>query len=313
MRRGPSDVIVSEVMMKNATRFTLALPLALALSVGSLAAVGCGGSVEQPQTQATAASKAPLAAQSRGVVKLFGEALGDVELRADQRTELEKLAVAADARHAAMAAGKKDLMLALADQVEKGSIDRAALQPKIDRIVGDLEKARPEDNAALVRMHALLDANQRNAFVDALESRFKGKRHGKHGGEKGEAGEHAEQAGPMAGMHAMKQLADDLKLTDDQRSQIKDALKSGREGHSFREMRDRMGEGKKALESFRTDTFDPNAAGPPPAELRARAAAGTGRVVGIAEKVLPILTPEQRKLAAEKLRTLAGTDIPFAH
>ena len=299
--------------MKNIRR----LMIVVALGTGSLAAVGCGGSVEQPQTQASAVSKAPVAPQAHGVVKLFGSALGEVALRPDQRSELEKLALAADARHASMADGKKDLMLAVADQVEKGAVDRTALQPKIDRIIGDLEKGRPDDSAALARMHAILDPDQRNAFVDALESKFKGKHHGMHhegaDGEKGEQG--GGPPGPMAGMHAMKQLADDLKLTDDQRSQIKDVMKAGREGHSFREMHERMSEGKKVLESFRSDKFDANAAAPAPEKLRARAAIGTSRFLGIAEKVLPILTPDQRKIAADKLRQMAnaGIDMPFGH
>lgn len=295
---------------------------AAALGLGAFAAIGCGGSVEQPQTQASAVSKAPVAPQSHGVVKVFGEALGEVSLRPDQRTELEKLAAAADARHAAMAEGKKDLMLAVADQIEKGAIDRSALQPKIDRIVADLEKGRPDDNAALARVHAILDADQRNAFVDALESKFKSRHHGgehkggKNGkGEKGPKGEGGEHAGHMGRMHGLKQLAEDLKLTDEQKSQIKDALQSAHEGHSFREMAERMGEGKRVLDSFRGDKFDANEATPAPEKLRARAAIGTSRAIGVAEKVLPILTPEQRKLAAEKLRAMAnsGADMPFGH
>ena len=301
--------------MKNVRSFVVAVSLASVAAL-SVVAVGCGGSVEQPQTQASAASKAPVAPQAHGVVRLIGDALGEVALRPDQRTELEKLTVVADQRHAAMAAGKKDLMLAVADQVEKGAIDRNALQPKIDRIVADLEKGRPDDSAALARVHAILDPEQRNAFADALESKFKGKHHGHkpHGEEKGEAGEPGKR-GPMAGMHAMKQLAEDLKLTDEQKSQIKDALKSAHEGHSFREMRENMSQGKRALESFRSDKFDASAAAPPAEKLRERAATGTGRMIGVAEKVLPILTPEQRKLAAEKLRTMAngGAEMPFGH
>ena len=300
--------------MKNVRSFVFAV----AVGAGSLAAVGCGGSVEQPNTQASAVTRAPVAPQSHGVVKLFGAALGEVALRPDQRVELEKLALAADARHASMGDGNKDLMLAVADQVEKGAFDKASLQPKIDRIIADLEKGRPEDTAALACMHAILDPDQRNAFADALESQFKGKHHGgkHHGadGEKGEAGEAGEH-GRMGGMHAMKQLADDLKLTDDQRSQIKDVLKSGHEGHSFREMKDRMDHGKQVLESFRSDKFDATAVAPPPEKVRERATAGTTRFLGVAEKVLPILTPDQRKIAAEKLRQMAnaGVDMPFAH
>jgi Spy/CpxP family protein refolding chaperone len=317
-------------MMKNVRTLALSIPLAVSLSVlavGSLAMTGCGGSVEQPQTQASAVTKAPIAPQTHGVVKVFGDALGEVALRPDQRTELEKVAVAAEQRHLAMADGKKDLMLAVADQLEKGSIDRAALQPKIDRIVADLEKGRPEDTASLARVHAILDPEQRNAFADALEAKLKGKHGGwkHHGGDKGdrgeegakgEAGDHAGgEKGKAGGMHGLMQLAADLNLTDDQKSQIKDALKAGHEGHSFREMHERMSEGKKVLESFRSDTFDANVATPAPEKLRERAAIGTSRALGVAEKILPILTPDQRKIAAEKLRTMAssGAELPFAH
>jgi Spy/CpxP family protein refolding chaperone len=318
-------------MMKNARTLAFSIPLAVSLSVlaiGSLAMTGCGGSVEQPQTQASAVTKAPIAPQTHGVVKVFGDALGEVALRPEQRTELEKLAVAAEQRHLAMSDGKKDLMLAVADQLEKGSIDRAALQPKIDRIVADLEKGRPEDTASLARMHAILDPEQRNAFADALEAKFKGnhggwKHHGGGDGDKGkdgpkgEAGDHAGGAdqGKGGGMHGLMQLAADLNLTDDQKSQIKDALKAGREGHSFREMHERMSEGKRVLESFRSDKFDANVATPAPEKLRERAAIGTSRALGVAEKILPILTPDQRKVAAEKLRTMAssGAELPFAH
>ncbi len=295
--------------MKNVRTALFSIPLSLSICAGSLAAVGCGGSVEQPQTQASAVTKAPVAPQTHGVVKVFGDALGEVALRPDQRTELEKIAALAEQRHAAMADGKKELMLAVADQVERGAIDRTALQPQIDRIVADLEKGRPEDTASLARMHAILDPEQRNAFADALEAKLKS---GHHGKAKGEAGDHA---GGAKGMHGMMQLAEDLELTDDQKSQIKGALEAGREGHSMREAFDRMSEGKRVLESFRTDKFDASVVTPAPEKLRARAAIGTSRALGVAEKILPILTPDQRKLAAEKLRTMAnsGAEVPSGH
>jgi len=317
--------------MKNVRRlFAVSLIPFATLAVGSLAVTACGGSVEQPQTQASAVTKAPLAVQTHGVVKVFGDALGEVPLRPDQRTELEKVATAAEQRHLAMADGKKDLMLAVADQIEKGSIDRTALQPKIDRIIADVEKGRPEDTASLARIHAILDPDQRNAFADALEAKFKShggwKHHGAdqgpppgEQGAKGEIQDHAAgkvgRGGP-AGMHGgMMQLAADLKLSDDQKSQIKDVIKAGHDGHAFREMHERMSHGKEVLESFRTDKFDANAATPAPEKIRERATAGTTRAIGVAEKVLPILTPEQRKIAADKLRAMAnsGGELPFAH
>lgn len=299
--------------MKNART----LALALVLSAGSLAAIGCGGTVEQPQTQASAASKAPIGQNTHGLVKVVGEALGEVNLRPDQRIELEKLAAAAEARHVAMHDGRKELALAVADQVEKGALDRNALQPKIDRVVAELEKSRPEDKQAFARVHALLDNEQRNQFVDALEAKFKhGGHHGK--GKHGPKGEHVggegEEHHAMKGPHGMKQLAEDLKLTDDQKDKIKDVFRaqmSAQNGRSFKDMHDRMSQGKKSLDSFRTDKLDVEGIAPP----IDKAKAGSGHFLDVAEKILPVLTPEQRKIAADKIREIAikGGELPFGH
>src|SRR5262249_1012851 len=157
-----------------------------------------------PQTTASAATKAPVATTSHGVVRMVGEALGEVPLRADQRATIEKLAQEAEDRHTPMVSGRRQLMLAFADQIETGTIDKAALEAQIDRVMADLEKTRAQDRAAIVKLHDVLDADQRNAFVDALEKQMKAKQ--------GEAFDR------MGGVARLKHLADELKLTDDQRS-----------------------------------------------------------------------------------------------
>lgn len=308
--------------MKHVRSLSVA-PLVLALAFGSLGALGCSGTVEQaPQTSASAMTKAPVGATTHGAVKMVGEALGEVPLRPEQRAELEKLAQEADARHASMLQARKQLVLAFADQVESGSLDKAALQPKIDAMKGEMAKVRPADSAALARVHAILDPEQRNAFVDALEAQMKAKRgewkHGK-GHHQGHGGKH--------GLAGMKQLADDLKLTEEQREQIKEQIKDAmRSAHAARAadddeggergprgwkaMRERAHEGKKALESFRGETFDADALSRA-ADLHGRAAEMEQRFFGVAEKIVPILTPEQRKLAADKLRAMA-TQAPGA-
>jgi len=283
--------------------------IAFSLSVASMSvfAVACGGTVEHsPQTSASAATKAPIGTNTHGVVKLVGEALGEVPLRPEQRAEIEKLASEAEARHAPLADAHKELMLAFADQVERGSIDKAALQPKIDKAAADFEKARADDRAALEKLHGLLDSDQRNAFVDALEKQMKAKR--------GERREHMK-----AGFGKLKQLADDLKLTDEQKSRIKDVMrearKEGKEGwkqHARGEHGPSHAEwkgqhlGKKPLEAFREDKLDLEKVAPRH-DVKAMARFGTDRMTNIAEKILPILTPDQRKIAADKLRAMAAS------
>ena len=213
----------------------------------------------------------------------------------------------AEARHAPILEHRRDLAGALADSIERGSVDRTTLQPKIDALGTEVEKVAADDRAALVKLHDLLDKDQRNAFVDALQSRFKGGGPGGHGG-------------PREGMAKLKQLGDDLKLTDDQRSQIKDILhQSFRD--AMREHHDQAGgfkartAGHGMMEAFRQDTLDPQKLGGLGETLgntRFRQMAGThaDRVIGTVEKILPILTPEQRKIAADKLRASAASGEP---
>jgi Spy/CpxP family protein refolding chaperone len=299
------------------------LALLAALAVVPASVVACGGSVEAPQTAGL--SKAPVGQNTHGFVKVAGEALGEVPLKNEQRTELEKIASEADQRHASMADGRKELANAIADQVEKGTIDRAALQPKIDRVVADMEKVRPADQAAMARVHAILDADQRNAFVDALEKKMH------------EAREHHEGRG-HGGFGHMKQLADELNLTDAQKDQIKTVFMDAHKEHAkdakehvggegaHRGPHHRDGQkahgghgghggpgGKHGLERFRDDTWDPTVGGPH-GDMKEHAAQGTTRMLGLAEKILPILTPEQRKIAADKLRAMSAKgETPFVH
>ena len=276
--------------MKNVRRLAFVVALA-----ASTVAIGCSGTAseqQQPQTSASALTKAPVGANTHGQVRLVGEALGEVPLRADQRVELEKLSADAEARHVAGAEAHKDFMLGLADQIEKGAIDRAALQAKIDAAVAARTKSVADDQASLARLHDILTPDQRSAFVDAFEAKMKAK-HGEHG--------------PREGFAKMKQLKEDLKLTDDQISQIKDVIKEAKGNRALHAMgkdfHHEMESRKEALESFRTEKFDATALVKPVDPQKASAFAD--HATGIAEKVLPILTAEQRKLAADKIRDMA--------
>jgi len=215
------------------------------------------------------------------------DALGDVPLTAAQRTQIEKLAADAEARHADARAAHKDLMLAVAAQVESGAIDRQALKPKLDALTAAMVKVQPADRASFEQLHALLSADQRTAFVDALTARI---------------GEHKEK---LHGAHPLKQWAEDLKLTDAQRTQIRDALHD-----RFRGMGHAQGgempwtvehHDAKVLTAFKQDRFVMDEVAPPK-DLSDVASKLSEHVLGLAETVLPLLTPEQRTLAASKIR-----------
>jgi Spy/CpxP family protein refolding chaperone len=235
-----------------------------------------------------------VAQSAHGQVKLIGEALGDVPLTPEQRGDIEKLAVDADVRHESARAAKTELLLAIAEQVQAGTIDRAALQPKIDALVAAAGSAQPADRVAFERLHAILAPDQRTAFVDALEAHI---------------GEHI---GDLRDRHPMRAWAADLKLTDAQQSQIKTLLKqsfeAGREGHDGPPW---SGEGRhrgaKLLKAFKQDRFVIDEVAPP-VDVGRKAGTTSDRFLGIASQVLPILTPEQRSVAAQKIRERAASD-----
>jgi Spy/CpxP family protein refolding chaperone len=290
------------MLMQSLSRHALLLSLALAAP-----ALGCGGGVaSEPVTTAeSATTRAPVAQSSRGPLRIVGDALGQVPLTASQRTQIEKLAADAEARHVESHAARKDLMLAVADQVQAGRIDRAALQPRIDALAAALGKAQPADRASFEQLHALLSTEQRATFVDAIEARVDG--HGDW--------THRRQA--------MKQWADDLKLTEDQKAQIRSALRArfhaSDADHGVREPSEHGGEhpwaeagrhGAKVLAAFKQDRFVMDEVAPP-RDLTQAAAKMSEHLLGVADTVLPLLTPEQRTIAAQKIRekAAAGEDV----
>ena len=98
----------------------------------------------------------------------------------------------------------------------------------------------------------------------------------------------------------MQEWKTDLKLTDDQVDQIKDILKASRGAHKD-EAREHFGHGKAMLDAFAGDTFVADQ-GMPAKDPKAAASEHADRVVSVLQQILPLLTPEQRSLAAAKIR-----------
>lgn len=276
------------------TRSLLALSLVLAAP-----ALGCGGSVtsEPPQAADTATTKAPVALGAHGPVKLLGEALGDVPLTAAQRAQIEHLATDAEARHTGERAARKDVMNVLAAQVQAGQLDPAALQPKIDALVAAMQKAQPGDRAAFEQLHAILDPQQRSAFVDAVKARI------------------GARMAEVRDKRPMKQWAEDLKLSDDQRTQIKSAIMDRMHaqadaGRARDDWKQAKHHGEAVMAAFEQNRFVMDEVSPP-RDVQAQVAKTTGHVLGIVEAALPVLTPEQRVLAAQKIAERADAlDLP---
>jgi Spy/CpxP family protein refolding chaperone len=272
------------------TRQAGALVLCASLALGAVAA-GCGAAPDEPETSASAATKGPLAVQPHGPARLITQALSEVPLSPEQRAQIERLAAEADARFTDTGAARKALSEAVAAQVESGKIDRAALKPKIDMLGDALLRQQPADRAALERLHAILDPAQREALVAAIENSFHDRKHDR------------------PGRHRMEEWAKDLKLTAEQRDQIRSAMKAKlgeRDGKS--KWREGAHRAKRVLEAFTEDRFVLDEIAPA-SDLRARSTEMADRIIGLVEAALPVLTPEQRALAAAKIRS-RGSEMP---
>ena len=102
----------------------------------------------------------------------------------------------------------------------------------------------------------------------------------------------------------MQQWAADLNLSDDQKAQIKDAMvqRFKAAGHEMKhDWEGAKHQGKQVMEAFKGDrfVFDEVA---PAKDVAAQVSRTSEHMLGVAEAALPILTPAQRTLAAQKLR-----------
>lgn len=266
-----------------------------ALAVASLA-VGCGHaapssdpSVDGPAAEGPA--DAPQDAQSeaqagRGMRGFFAHALDKIDLRADQKAQIASIKKELRAEAAPVRDAKKELAEALASQIESGAIDEAALQPKETKLANAVEATKPDLEAALDKLHSVLDASQRKAFVEHLRM---------GGIEKEEGLGHAH----------MKKIAEELGLTKEQKEAIHEEMKGemqgrgqGRKGERGA-TRERMQEIAAAFEgeSFDAKQLDVGK------DMSAMATKGIDRVVKLAAITVPKLTPEQRTKLASIVRT----------
>ena len=148
-----------------------------------------------------------------------------------------------------------------------------------------MRASQPADRAAFEQLHAILGPDQRVAFVDAVQAHM-----GQHRGE-------------MHGKHPLHELAAQLGLSDDQKAQIMAAMPQ-HHGEGRPPMRDMAGakhHGEQVMQAFKQDrfVFDEVA---PAQDVSGHVARMSDHVLSLAEVALPVLTPDQRKLAAQKLR-----------
>ncbi|HMJ53862.1 MAG TPA: hypothetical protein VK540_17375 [Polyangiaceae bacterium] len=263
--------------------------LARGLTASALAFTACSGVDAGPAvTAAQVTNEDPAGLAHLGLVR---EALAKVALRPDQKTEVDQLVAAAQARHESVRAAHVALRGAMADQILAGKIDRAALEPQIGALLAAIDKARPDDRTALVRLHDLLDKSQREQLVTAVESSVLARMQDRKG-------------------RGLQQWAADLNLSDQQRDQIRGGMRDQlhRDGVGAREhWRAAHEQGRRLLQSFREDKFSLDGTTPLGGERIKR---GIDGMIDLASVAVPVLRPEQRAIAAQKILVPAAAVSP---
>ena len=257
----------------------------------------CSGSSDPERTTApetaiehTATPSAEKTAALPGKLGLLTQALTKVNLRPEQKTEIDKMVSEAAVRHQAVARARTALKNGVAAQLESGAFNRAGLSTELTALESAVTQTGPADRVALVRLHGILDSAQRNQLVDAFKELRRSAT--------------AEGGFGKRGGHGMffkaREWAQDLSLTEEQVGTIRGAMRdkfqaehAGKRGEGWR-----RGGHKQLIEAFRSDNFTLDEKVFP----GKRHAMGASRMLDALEVAVPTLTPEQKKSAAEKLR-----------
>jgi hypothetical protein len=250
--------------------------LSIALVAGSLAMVACGGNASSSDKQEQSAS--PMEQR----VPFLDVALNaEIGLRADQRKSLETLRATLATKNDAVRAEAKTLANMLADALEKGSLDKPAADAQVAKIVAASAAVRPDIQAAIAKVHELLDPAQREAVAAAMKDHK-----GRHfGGGKGQ----------------LFAVLKELDLTSDQKDALKSVWHAQHEKGETSEKADHQA--KKAafhaaLDSFATNQFDATAL----PDHHKGPAHFAERGVAFVQAAIPILDAGQRQKLAAAIR-----------
>ncbi len=216
--------------------------------------------------------------------KEIREIFGALDLRPEQQKAVRRLVSEAEERHAAVRDARRELMTKLADQIEKGRIDECALEQEIDRLAAAKARAKKGDRAAMDELHAILDPEQRNKFVDEMQKRLEKK-------------ERAHDPDAV-----LERMDEKLDLTDEQEAVLRQyfsALRALKEADpELKEKRDFS----KLLESFRGDDFSIDEVSPPRRDMEEKQREKIEARLWAAKGVVCVLTEEQRAKVAAAIR-----------
>jgi Spy/CpxP family protein refolding chaperone len=251
--------------------------VAIVIASAALAAPLGIARAESPTSQAPHGTQ-PASSEVGDIAQLVDEAFAGIQLRADQKDALQKIGADVDASVAVVEEARRELLAALADQLDTANVDSNAIQPKMQRVIDRAADASPVVRGSFEKIHAILDPAQRKQFVAALRSSLAA---------------HA-TAGDVASQ--VEQWSKTLALTDTQKATITTMLSAHAEANEV--ARDRL---ELVLAAFPGDTFVMDDLLPATA-TRTFALQSVLRIVDTAHEVSTVLTPQQRAIAAKAIR-----------
>ena len=256
---------------------------ALGLASAASGSAGAAPAMPAPAAPAPVSPAAPVPT-AHELVQMIGDALAEVDLSADQEDAVEQLSATVEPLQRDVDQAENDLMLSLADQVKAGSIDSDALAPDVEHYVMARQNLSGPLRSALETVHDILDPEQRDDFVDALEC------------------EVHDAVQIALSDQVLDDFADQLGLTDEQKDDFRNA---------FQPIKNLLEQQRRtihsALEGFRGEVFSVDTY-LPANQVAARARRRAEMIISATATLVDILTPEQLQKLADHITASADVD-----
>jgi Spy/CpxP family protein refolding chaperone len=286
------------------------------------AALGCGGNSPQtssPQSQADVAqaqpkdqaadsgaaddqSTAALAEHHRhhhhgGFAMFIAMSLDGLNTTPEQQDRIEKIQSDMHTKMQPAHDAEKQILLALADGVAAGNVDRSKLEAAAQQLATAAAGIHDGVVDSLNQLHTVLTPPQRQALVDKVEAHVEVWHHTNADDEAGNKDKNDGQ---------IDALAKALSLTPQQVEQISAAYMSGVSAAPKFDRAEADSYVKAFAEGFTADHFEAKSLTAGAALNEHMATWGISRTMILYSAAAPILTPEQRTKAATELRRHAN-------
>ena len=265
------------------------------LTMITIAALGCGGGKAKPPANGgtDASSEEEARADHHrhhhqgGFAMLIELSLDSLHPTEKQIVELGKIRSDLNDKMIPAKSAERAVLVALADGIRAGAIDRAALDARMSALKAAAENLYDNVADALDALHRLHTPEQRAALVDKISTHFeawhRANAHPKHD----------DRGGHLA------RLQRELKLSDKQVDTIRASFIAAMQDAPKFDREQADAHIKEFGTAFASDHFEAHSIHAPLAPLMA--VWGITRTVRFYESVEPALTPEQREKLAQDL------------